>query len=336
MRFWKRSQKPPAIRLDREGSADAELSPAEIERLMEDSVNGDPVARCKLGRFWLERGTELEAMNYFRHAAYQGHKPAWLEIGAMCGNECGVPGTHEDVAKWYMRAAYTGHPTAQLALAGLYREGLGVDADPVECTRLCRLSAEQGGLDAQYLLSLSYEFGTGVKADAEKATKWLSIAAERGHPDAQVRLEEKYRSGVGFRVDADERTRLLTGPAEPGDLAKIAVLAEAHATDSASKENLEEAAKWFRRITRMVSAEALQVYATMLVSRAEETPHCLFLAQVYSSLAAAAGHSSAASECRLLERRLAAREIEKSRAITRICRRAVQRSRKSRRRSKRR
>ena len=241
MRFWKRSQKPPAIRLDREGSADAELSPAEIERLMEDSVNGDPVARCKLGRFWLERGTELEAMNYFRHAAYQGHKPGWLEIGAMCGNECGVPGTHEDVAKWYMRAAYTGHPTAQLALAGLYREGLGVDADPVECTRLCRLSAEQGGLDAQYLLSLSYEFGTGVKADAEKATKWLSIAAERGHPDAQVRLEEKYRSGVGFRVDADERTRLLTGPAEPGDLAKIAVLAEAHATDSASKENLEEA-----------------------------------------------------------------------------------------------
>ena len=335
MRIWRRSQKSLATSPDREDSADAELSPDEIESLLNDAANGDPVAQCKAGRRFLRHGDELQAMNLFRHSAYQGHEPAWSEIGAMCGNEGGVPGTNEDVAKWYIRVADTGNRTAQLALAGIYREGLGVEPDQVESTRLYRLSAEQGDLDAQFHLSLRYEAGKGVRADAAEAMTWLRRAASSGHPDARARLDRKSCYGIDLKADVEELTRLLTGRAKQGDLNKISAIAEAYSTGSPCGEDLEKAAKWFRRITELSTAEGLRLYARILASQADETAHVAFLAHIYFSLAAAAGHQSAASESKLLESRIPSRDVKKSRAITRMCRRAVDRNRGSRRRHRR-
>ncbi len=319
MQGRKRSRKPPAVFPEREGSADAELSFAEVERLMRDAADGDPVAQCRLGRFFLSMGREFDGMNYFRYAAYQGHEPAWLEIGAMCGKDSGVPGTHEDVAKWYIPAAETGNPTAQLALAGLYREGFGVDPDPVECTRLYRLSADQGDPEAQFQLGLRYLQGTGVKRNANDFTKWLIRAVEGGHLAAQTMMGHKYLHGIGVKADFDEGIRLLTGCAEQGDMDSITILVAAYITGSACREDLNEAAKWLRTFIDLTSPESSQDYARHLVSIAQKPSPYPLLAHIYFSLAGAAGSSSARRDCNLLERQLSAREVEKSHALTRMC-----------------
>ena len=300
-------------------------NPDEIERVMHDAMLGDPTARCRLGRHFLDLDDELEAMNQFRHAAYQGHDPAWLLIGAMCGYEWGVRGTHEDVAKWYLRAVDTGHPTAQLALAGLYREGLGIDADQAEATRLYRLSAEQGELIAQFHLGLRYEVGKGVKPDAEESTKWLRIAARRGYPDAQAVMGKKYLFGIGVKADAAEGVRLLTGCAERGDVGAIAVLAAAYASGTGLTENIRESVKWFRKYVGFATAQDSVEYAGRLISGLRKSGGSLLIPHIFLSLAAGGGHGSANRQRKRLERRLLAQEIKQSRAITRRCRGTVRR-----------
>lgn len=312
--------------------ADAISNPDEIERVIHDALGGDPVARCRLGRHFLALGDELEAMNQFRHATYQGHDPAWLLIGAMCGYEWGVRGTHQDVAKWYIRAVATGHPTAQLALAGLYREGLGVDADPVEATRLYRLSAEQGELIAQFHLGLRYEFGRGVKPDAEEAAKWFRVAARRGHFDAQVAMGKKYLFGIGVEADVSEGVRLLTGCAKQGDVGAIATLAGAYASGTGPRKNLRESVKWFRRYIGLATAQDSVEYARLGVSKLRKSGGSLLIPHIFLSLAAGAGHGSAKRQRKQLEHRLLAHEIKQSRAITRRCLGTVRRKWRSRKR----
>ena len=312
--------------------AEAISGSVELEGVMRDALQGDPVAQCRLGRHLLNLDNELEAMNQFRHAAYQGHDPAWLLIGAMCGHEWGVKGTHEDVAKWYIRAVATGHPTAQLALAGLYREGVGVDADQAEATRFYRLAAEQGELIAQFYLGLRCEFGMGVKSDAEEATKWLRIATQRGHPDARFLMGKKYLYGMGVEVNASEGVRLLTECAEQGDLGAIVILAVAYGTGTGLRENLRESVKWFRRYIGLTTAQDTVDYATQLISKFRKGSGTPLLPHIFLSLAAGAGHGPAKRQRKRLERLLLTEDLKQSRAITRRCRGAVRRKWRSRRR----
>ncbi len=337
MPIWGRSRKRPVESPARENSADATVSRAELEALLlRASEESDPVAQVDLGRRFLAIGREFDAMNFWRHAAYQGHEPAWLEIGALCGKDHGVPGTHEDVAQWYAPAAAAGSAIAQLALAGLYREGLGVDPDPVECTRLYRLAAEQGDPTAQFWLSHRFLQGVGVEQDVKKSFKWMERAAKGGDLNAQVQLGSRHIFGIGVRANAAKGIEWLTKPASEGDLDAISMLVCLYLGGGGCTENLEQAAEWLRKFISRTDYGFAVEHARRLLTLTKRLLPYPVLAHILLSLVSESGDRSAKRECKRLERTLSAREIGQSREVRKLCRPAVRSEWKPRQRRKRR
>lgn len=323
MPFWKGRPKRPEVPQGGESADDDTPNLAEVKRLMVAAENEDRLAQYKLGRIFLRMGREFDAMNYFRYSVYRGYEPAWLEIGAMCGKEAGVAGTHEDIANWYRPAAAEGSATAQFALAGLYRQGLGVEPDPVECTRLYRLAAEQGHPDAQYWLSGRYHDGAGVRRDVQQYLKWLHRAAEADQRSAQFELGLRYLHGSLVEQDVDRGVQVLTTRGNAGHLDSITALASTYLTGKACPVNLGEAAKWIGKFVSHTTAESAQEYARGVLSHSETptgtSPAGLLIAHVLFSLAREAGRSSGARERRLVQRGLSSGALRRSRAVTRMC-----------------
>ena len=175
---------------------------------------GDPVAQFNLG-FCYAQGhgvarDKIQAAQWYRLAAEQGHGEAQYRLGLYCEDE-GVKDAPEvathwyfkkenEAAKWYSEAAMQGHSEAQ------YRLGL--------------LCIEESEFDPDKF-AFDREAAEGAKASsdaaAESATEWLRMAAEKGHADAQFLLGQRYRHSSS------------------GD-----------GRNGASKENYAEALKWYR------------------------------------------------------------------------------------------
>jgi hypothetical protein len=107
-------------------------------------------------------------------------------------------------AQWYRKAADQGHPHAQFTLGVCYVNGKGVTSDQVEAVNWWRKSAEQGYADAQFDLGLRYENGPGVEKDRVLSAQWYRKAADQGHPDAQLYLGHCYAHGEGVEKDEIE------------------------------------------------------------------------------------------------------------------------------------
>ena len=125
-----------------------------------------------------------------------------------------------------------------------------MEQDLQEAVKWYRKAAEQGFAIAQYRLARCCRFGDGVEQDLPQAVKWyrmalpqddddesfrcalqafeqeLRQAAEQGDAGAQYQLARCYREGLGVEMDM--------------------------------KQNLREAAKWYRKAAGQGHAQAQQ------------------------------------------------------------------------------
>ena len=292
--------------------------PKDAVRWLERAADrGDSDAQYNLGVILLHGGKLLEAMNVFRHAYYQGHEPAGLQIGAMCRREDGRPATDEDIANWYRPIAEEGHPVAQFALAVIYEHGRGAEQSSAEAARWLRLAGKQGHRVAQAELGTMLEYGLGIEQDQRKATKWLLLAAAQGSWSARSILAKKYLYGHGVEQDAEEAERLLLLCCENGMTNSMAVMASPRALGRVIRKDHKQAVKWFRRVFDKADADTLYRFGHDLLTVGKVSEGDRFLAYTWFRLAAHKGHDVAWEACLSLERDLPANRLHASRMIAR-------------------
>ena len=103
------------------------------------------------------------------------------DLGVAYYQGQGVAQDYVEAVQWFRMAAEQGHADAQYNLSVAYRDGQGVAQDYVEAVRWFRMAAEQGFVLAQSNLGVMYADGRGVPQDYVQAYKWAYIA-EKAHP----------------------------------------------------------------------------------------------------------------------------------------------------------
>ena len=100
----------------------------------------------------------------------------------------GVPQDYVEAANWFRKAAEQGHAEAQYRLAQMLAIGQGIRQDDTEAANWYRKAAEQGVALAQYNLGTMYVFGRGVARDYAEAVKWFRKAADQGVRGSAIQL----------------------------------------------------------------------------------------------------------------------------------------------------
>jgi TPR repeat protein len=119
-----------------------------------------------------------------------GRHTPWAQsnLGVAYANGEGVQQDYVEAVQWYRLAADQGHAKAQCNLGGMYDQGRGVRQDYVEAVKWYRLGADQGNADAQYNLGAVYGNGKGLPQDLTKAARLFKLAADQGHANAIAAL----------------------------------------------------------------------------------------------------------------------------------------------------
>jgi len=133
-----------------------------IGQMVKDAKKGNPVAQCKLGKYYQD--------------------------------------DFDESIKWYRKAAEQGLPEAQFELGYCYDNGEGVEQNPSEAAKWYRKAAEQGHAEAQYYMGYCCLYGYGVEKDETEAIKWIRKAAEQGNDMAQDDLEKSQERGASLSI----------------------------------------------------------------------------------------------------------------------------------------
>ena len=204
----------------------------ELEQMMNDAINGNEWAQCKLALCYqngdsVEQDTE-KAIYWYTKAAEQDNEVAQCSLGIIylpdemdetwekgiawltqsaqqgfvlamytLGLEYYYRGQTEEkfdgqAVYWLSKAAELGDANAQRWLGQCFLNGRGVEENHQEAVKWYTLAAEQDNGEAQYLLSICYERGIGVEANDSLSFYWCHKAAKQGLLDAQFALAARY------------------------------------------------------------------------------------------------------------------------------------------------
>lgn len=105
-------------------------------------------------------------------------------FGQMAFDGDGVEQDYVQAANWWKIAAEQGHARSQHNLALMYENGQGVPLDFAEAAKFYRMAAEQGYASSQNNLAVLYESGTGVPQDNIIALDLYRQAAKGGDANA--------------------------------------------------------------------------------------------------------------------------------------------------------
>jgi hypothetical protein len=111
-------------------------------------------------------------------------------LGVKYANSHGEAQDYVEAAQWYRKAADQGHSLAQLNLGVMYANGQGVPQDEKEAVLWIRKAANLGDAGAQFKMGIRYYRASvgGVPVDAleskVEAYKWLYLAAAQGYQGA--------------------------------------------------------------------------------------------------------------------------------------------------------
>jgi hypothetical protein len=138
---------------DDDSDAEIEKMQSEVNRLQRDlELLEDPETICSFGQMAFDGdGVEqdyVEAANWYKIAAEQGHARSQHNLALMYENGQGVPRDAAQAAKWYRIAANQGHPGSQNNLGALYESGDGVSQDYEMALELYRQAADGGDANA--------------------------------------------------------------------------------------------------------------------------------------------------------------------------------------------
>lgn len=165
------------------------------QELLDAAEAGDAEAQFQLGQADAQRGqlSYVNAANWYRLAAEEGHAGAQTGLGALYRDGLGIARNYEKALMWFRRAAEQDHADAQLALGTMYSGGRGVTIDFAAAMHWWRKAADQGQSTASWGLGLYYENGIGVPNDLTKALYWYRKAGEQGSSTARKKADQLER-----------------------------------------------------------------------------------------------------------------------------------------------
>jgi hypothetical protein len=121
---------------------------AALEKTQQSAREGNPQAQFDLGMAHWQRGEYLQAFQWLKAAAGQGHREAEYKLGMA------------------------------------YLEGNGTEQNYRLAFEQFTHAAQQGNVEAQYRLGIFHRDGLATPANKETAYLWLNMAAARGQQDA--------------------------------------------------------------------------------------------------------------------------------------------------------
>jgi TPR repeat protein len=148
----------------------------------------------KLGINAFKEKEYYQAERYLLPLAKNGFKEAQFILGMLYDS---ASNDRHKALNWYTHAAQNGHSDAQHNLGLAYARGQGIKGDIKLALKWWHAAAEQGNSDSQYNLGIIYATGaTGVDQDFKKAKMWWRMAATSGDAMAQYNLGAMYANGV--------------------------------------------------------------------------------------------------------------------------------------------
>jgi uncharacterized protein len=202
---------------------------ASVAALTYAAVNGQPLARWKLGELYANGDgvprDDVKAYHYFDQLVedYDEDQPdsrdlsafssAFVAVGVYCLN--GIPNSEvradpRRAHELFQYAATTfGDPNAQYNLARMYMFGAGgLAKDDIAAIRWLALAAKQRHAPSQALLGHMLFIGAGVLDQRARGLTWLELAKEGAPNPKDQWIRDLYQRD--FQVASDNDRRMAT------------------------------------------------------------------------------------------------------------------------------
>lgn len=168
---------------------------------------GDSEAMQALGQSLLRQQRPLEALDWLRPAARQGHPSARLEAARIQLFLVDTADSAVEAAGWLRSAEAAGEPQASYLLALLALGNQVEPRDPLRIAQRLRLAASRGFIPA--LRALALLAGRGPRrGDQVTASVLLGEAAEAGDAISALLLAERLRLGDGVHPEPQRAAAL--------------------------------------------------------------------------------------------------------------------------------
>ncbi|WP_372686276.1 tetratricopeptide repeat protein [Castellaniella sp.] len=206
-------------------------------------------------------GPAREAAAALKAAAEGGVIQAQLVYGQWLLDGHGVGRNPQAAIQWFTHAARNGHPMALNMLGQCHAHGWGVAPNPLMAAYWFRLAA-QAGLDwGMYNYATALALGDGIGRDRRAALGWFQAAAALGHAKSMNMVGSFHEDGWIVPKDLDAALHHYLRAARGGDFrgqfnAARLLLGRGHADDarawlarvpdSATPAFLHKAARWLR------------------------------------------------------------------------------------------
>jgi uncharacterized protein len=210
-----------------------------------------------------------------------------------------------------------GDGDAGFYLGRLAETGLGVPVDQPKAFALYKTAATRGSTKALNRLGMLALEGRAVKQDLVNGRRMVCEAASKGDADAAFNCAGVTADGKGGPADLVEAMRLYTVAAEPGTDGRLHIgahvaLGFAHGRGVGTPKDLRKALSYFELAAARGNPIALFEIGQMF-EVGQPLAADPMKAHLYTTLAAAKGHSSAAEAVPRLARRLSPTQAEASR-----------------------
>ncbi|KAF7726612.1 hypothetical protein EC973_008576 [Apophysomyces ossiformis] len=212
------------------------------------------------------------AMQFFRKAANLGDPAAMYKLGmVLLKGFLGQPKNPREGLSWLKRASQFAdeenpHALHELGLA-YETEGIpSVIPDVNYARELFTKAAQLGYAPSQFKLGLAYENGfLNCPVDARRSIAWYSKAAQQGDLESELALSGWYLTGAeGVLAQNDMESYLWARKAADKGFSK-AEYAVGYYTETGigTKQNLDEAKKWYMRAAAQNNRRAMQRLAEL-------------------------------------------------------------------------
>jgi TPR repeat protein len=230
-----------------------ELTQKDVERVLQDSKNGNPIAQAYLGDMHYHGNgmplNHIEAAKWWRKAAEQDNAFGQVNLGRMLSRGEKVPLNHAEALKWYRKAAEQGNSNGQLALASAYHYGKGTVGNRIAALKWYKEAANQGNSQALLELGNIHQYGRiGMTKSGKEAMKWYLKAAEKGNSNGYYEIGGMYSIyGGRFTRDYAEAIKWYRKAAELGNSEGQEKLGSMYRDGEGVNKDLKEAKKWFSK-----------------------------------------------------------------------------------------
>lgn len=112
---------------------------------------------------------KAKAVEWYRKAAFQGHRAAQYEYGRHLLEGEGIEANEAEGFTWIQKGAFKAWPPAQYHVAQLWCEGRGTPKDCPRGIAFMAKAADQGYAAALIVMAPRYEAGQDIEADLTKA-----------------------------------------------------------------------------------------------------------------------------------------------------------------------